>query len=233
VTDEELIAYVDGELAGEAARRIETTMTADVVLRTRIETLRQQREQLRASFEAVMDAPVPERLRSAALTGAASWRFRLREYLGSAGDGPSFARMAAVAAAALIVGVVAGRMSGDLGVTEAPGDALVARGALATSLETRLAGDPAPGPRMGVSFKNKKGANCRTFATAGMAGIACKANDGWRIAALSTSEAPGTGDFQAAGSAMPPLIRSTVEQMIDGPPFDAAAERRARDRGWK
>jgi hypothetical protein len=32
---------------------------------------------------------------------------------------------------------------------------------------------------------------------------------------------------------MPDAIRSAVTQMIDGSPFDAVAERRARDTGWK
>jgi anti-sigma factor RsiW len=233
MTDEELVAYADGELTGEAARRIEAAMATDAELRTRIGTLMLQREQLRANFESIVDEPVPERLRAAALSGPVSWQMRLRESFGSTASAGSLVRLATTAAAALIIGIVAGRMMGDTGVIGTSNDAMLARGDLARSLETRLAAETGAGPHIGVSFRDKNGANCRTFATAGTAGIACKASDGWHIAALSRTETQSGGDFQAAGSAMPDAIRNAVTQMIDGSPFDAAAERHARDAGWK
>jgi hypothetical protein len=36
-----------------------------------------------------------------------------------------------------------------------------------------------------------------------------------------------------AGSGLPDVIRNAAANMIEGAPFDAAAERQARDRGWK
>ncbi|HSN39552.1 MAG TPA: hypothetical protein VLT92_05100, partial [Burkholderiales bacterium] len=67
----------------------------------------------------------------------------------------------------------------------------------------------------------------------GVSGIACRGETAWDITALASvrTEAPGT--YHMAGSAMPDAIRSAAAEMIDGVPFDAAAEREARARGWR
>jgi len=231
MTEDELIAYVDGELAPDATRRFEAALAGDAALKAKIERLREQRQALNAAFAAVLEEPVPERLRKAAMTGAVSPGFRLRAW--STGWRISLPQVMAATTAALVIGVVAGRYTADGGLVAQHDAAMIAQGSLARALETRLAADNGPGIRPGVTFRNSDKQICRTFSASAMAGVACKNGGNWQIAALVPAESEASGDFQPAGSAMPNAIRDSVNQMIEGTPFDAFAEKQARDRGWK
>jgi hypothetical protein len=177
--------------------------------------------------------PPPERLVRAARTAPISWRWRLRAYLG-----PGFlARSLAPAGAALALGLAVGlviRPARDLDIG-ASGQ-LVAQGALGDALDRKLAsaGYDGQGPRIGISFRDKAGADCRVFSTGAASGLACRQGGAWVIGALA-GQAPesGAGGYRQAGSEMPEAIRAAVSAIIDGAPFDAAAERQARDRGWR
>ena len=62
VTNEELIAFADGELSGADAARVEVAVAADPVLASRIERERQLRARLRGHLDPVASEPVPESL---------------------------------------------------------------------------------------------------------------------------------------------------------------------------
>jgi len=93
------------------------------------------------------------------------------------------------------------------------------------------------GPRVGVTFRSKDGAVCRTFdmnaSRDNHAGVACRDADGWAIAALAAAEARTGSPYETASAGMPSAVRDAVAQMIGGEAFDAEAERRARDAGWR
>lgn len=63
-SDEELMAFVDGELAPEAARRIEVALACDPALARRVEALRALDRDIAAAFDDILDEPVPDRLRA-------------------------------------------------------------------------------------------------------------------------------------------------------------------------
>lgn len=65
-TDETLIAFLDGELDGDARSEVESWLEADAELRERAAALTVSAEALRAVFEPVLHEPVPERLLAAA-----------------------------------------------------------------------------------------------------------------------------------------------------------------------
>jgi len=65
-SDETLIAFLDGELDGDARSAVESWLEADAELRERAAALAASAETLRAAFEPVLHEPVPERLLAAA-----------------------------------------------------------------------------------------------------------------------------------------------------------------------
>ena len=64
------------------------------------------------------------------------------------------------------------------------------------------------------------------------AGLACREGERWRIPVLQEAPAAGAAYRQAASTA-PAAVLEVIDERIDGMTLDAAAERAARDRGWK
>lgn len=149
-------------------------------------------------------------------------------------------------AASLAVGVLAGSVwmkagigGGDAGfvATDASGR-LVARGELDGALSQQLASDAQPDKRVqvGVSFAARGGGYCRSFSAGRSAGLACREGDTWRIPVLQDAPAPapaGSGAYRQAAGTAPAAVLEVIDERIDGMTLDAAAERAARDRGWK
>lgn len=142
-------------------------------------------------------------------------------------------------AASLVVGVLAGSVwmtagdDGGLVATDGSGR-LVARGELAGALSQQLAGEPQAGKRIriGVSFAARGGGYCRSFTAGPSAGLACRDGAAWRIPVLQDAPADG-GAYRQASSTAPAAVLAVIDERIDGMTLDAAAERAARDRGWK
>lgn len=241
VQNEILMAYVDGELTPEESARIEAEIAARPELRAYVERQRALRRGLRAAFDTILDAPLPERLLTAAARPP-SWRWRMAQVLRSVTARRTLTGFGIPAAAALACGVVIGVLvrvpnSANIAIGQ---DGLVARAALSTALTDQLA---AQSPRtaraqIGISFRDAKGRYCRTFQTdspAPLAGVACRQGGAWHIAVLAPApqEAGAGATFQLAGSTMPEAVRSAVRNMISGAPLDAAGEDRARSQGWE
>ena len=222
IESETIVAYVDGELGAEAAAAVEAAAKADPAIAEAIAAHRHLRDSLFAVFAPVAEEPVPERLLAAARPPApvvSLDAFRARRQV--------FVQIGAMAAC-LVAGVGIA-----LALTHSPGDfrsapgGLMAQGQLAHALSSQLASDDGA-TRIGLTFRDKAGAVCRTFSTKASDGLACKASDGWRIDALARSE--GTTEFRQAAS---PLIMSAAQDRMTGDAFDADAEKAARDKGWK
>ncbi len=62
LSDETLVAYVDGELSPEQSRDVEARVAADAELAATVEALREGSSALRAAFNEPLRAPVPDRL---------------------------------------------------------------------------------------------------------------------------------------------------------------------------
>ncbi|MEO6217393.1 MAG: hypothetical protein ABIO86_15290 [Sphingomonas sp.] len=70
------------------------------------------------------------------------------------------------------------------------------------------------------------------FATTAIDGIACRDRDQWVLRETRSPLHSNGTDYRQAGSADAPLMAS-AQAMMKGDPLDAAAERRARDAGWR
>jgi len=216
---------------------VEAAMRADPAVAAAVERHRALRADVFAAFAGVLDEPVPARLQAAAAP-AASAAVRV-DALAAAGARPLPARwrwgQAGALAASLAVGVLVGALAfRGGGAPFAPGaDGVVAQGDLARALSTQLAAAQDSGPvRVGVSFVGRDGGYCRSFQMGTAAGLACRSGEQWRIPVLAEGAQAGDG-YRQAGSALPPAVLDAIDARIAGPTLDAAAERAARDGGWK
>lgn len=230
-TDIEILtAFLDGELPPEEAARVAALLATRPDLDAWVNRQQRLRGSLRDAFAEVSDAPVPAQLAALTRTAPISWRWRMAQAFHGA-----FWKTWVPAGAALATGLAIGvalHPSGDL---TSHGGQVMAQGALADALDRQLAsaGDTATGPHIGVSFRNHSGQDCRTFTQGEQAGLACRETDGWMVGMLVRQPVEPSAAYQMAGSALPDAIRNAVAAEIQGAPFDAAAEKAARDQGWR
>jgi hypothetical protein len=218
IEPETLMAYADGELDPLTAKRVERAITDDPALGAEVDRHRALTMQLRGAFASVDAQPVPSSveamLRQSAKVTPMPQRTPVRRWI------PAIA-------ASLVAGVLLGQLmphGGDLAVRDG---VTMADGGLARALGTQLAstqpGDAAV--QIGLSFRNRDAALCRTFEQGRTAGIACSADGNWRIERLyGGADAPG-GDYRQAGA--PAAMMTDAQAMMAGEPLDAVAERAA------
>ncbi len=232
-----LEAFIDGQLSVTEMQEMESLLANRPDLAAYVERQSRLRARLAEAFAPVIDEAIPQHLRDAVASSPVSARFRAAAWLRAAA--PVLPRLA-IPAAALACGLVLGiwfRAPSDFQTSS--GGQVLAQGELAAALTDRLAsaGTPKTGARIGVSFRDRGGRNCRSFQVPGQgastAGVACREGSDWVVAVLAAGSSQTPGAYQQAGAEMPPVVRGTISSMIEGKPFDAAAERAARDRGWK
>lgn len=227
--DETLMRYVDGELNEVARCRVERAVASDPALKARLDGHRALKARVAARYGPVAEEEVPERL-SALLAG---------NVIGFSPVGRPATRrrwVPAAMAASLAAGMLAGQMLPRAGgdPVSFDGGVMIARSEAARALDTQLAsaqpGDAAV--RIGVSFPGEGGRACRTFETEEMSGLACRENDRWRVLVTAPGSSGGAAGRYAQASSADAIIMEAAQDMMTGDPFNAAAERRARDGGW-
>lgn len=231
IDDDMLMAFVDGELDEVSRVRVERAVAEDPALRARLEQQQRLRARLAAHYAPAAEEEVPERLRAMLETNVVTFP------TGTRTARPLWQTLTALAAT-LLLGLVVGRtllapapVSGPFAVEDG---AMMARGELAEALETRLASAQPRGAatRIGVTFRNNDGRACRTFDSPAAAGIACRGDSGWQVLMTAAGSGAQRSDYRQAGSENL-LIQQTAQEMMAGEPYDDAAERRARDSGWR
>lgn len=234
ISHETLMAFVDGELSPDETTRVEAELRTRPDLSAFVEQQRELRHQLHASFETIMSAPLPAKLRDAVEETQPSLAWRIAESWRNTSRRVIWTSIPAAAlAAGVIIGVVLSSNASNT-LMDVHDGALVARGSLAHALSNQLAAaGPAKGPQIGISFRDRNNHYCRTFTTPRMGGVACRDAAGWNIAALSERNAEPSSAYATAGSAMPEIVREAVHGMIAGAPLDAAGEAAARRQDWQ
>src|SRR6185295_15173386 len=89
--------------------------------------------------------------------------------------------------------------------------------------------------RIGLTYRNRDGAVCRTFAmhTAQMQGLACRSQSRWRLEIVTRDTSTQSGDLRTAGTEIDPAVLQAAQSTMRGEAFDANAERQARDAQWR
>jgi hypothetical protein len=236
VEEEKFFAWLDGELPPEEASRIEAEVAASPELSRRAEEHRAMAARLRGAFDSVAVAPVPEQIAAAVrpaqenvldLSAAREKRSARRPF-------PLWTQAAAMAAT-LAVGVFAGNIlsGGPTGPIQTENGRLVAGGDLEQALYAQLASAPADrGPRIGMTYRDRTGAICRTFEDHNASGLACREGGDWRIRGLFQGSEGQVSDYRMAAGPDPRLM-DMVDESIAGEPFDEAQERAALAKDWR
>lgn len=249
IPDDEVFAFVDGQLPPEAMARIEAALANDPQLALRVETQRQLRRLLagapagetgggpKGGKPAKVIAFPPPRPKAKATPSTAPKESGAPRSTGSAprptgAQGvargaagtrrlPGWAPMALCLVAGLAIGRLALPPPATIsGASVAPA---IATGPLAQALNTRPSG--APGAvRIGATYRTASGPYCRTFQAPAGAGLACREGAVWRVRAI--------GPSGPAGAAMPEAVRMTAAAIGGGLPLDAASEARAIKARW-
>ena len=235
-SDETLMAYADGELDPDARAGIEAALATDAALAAAIERHRRLASRVKQTYEGVLHEPVPERLANLARgttatslrPAATPRRWRLPQW-----DLPQWAALAASLAVGMFVGLIVAQAPTSPYEEDEAG--LLARGDLDAALTTRLASATDDSAiQIGMSFRERGGAYCRTFhmeREAPLAGLACRSGEDWKIRVLAAARSR-QGDLRPA-AAMPMAVLHAVDAAIEGEPFDAATEAEARKAGWR
>lgn len=228
MTEDRIIAYVDGELSPLEALRFERAVEADAALADAVARHRKLRETVAARFAGVAEEAAPERLRALLESGRNVVPFPARQPAGPA----RYAALAATLVAGLVIGQLLPRAA-PWPVDDRAGR-IVAEGGLARALDIQLASaQPADAPwRIGVSFRDREGRYCRSFDGAAGAGLGCRGGDGWTLERFVAGASRQGGDYRQAGSSSADIL-AAAQEMMAGDPLDATAERVARDAGWK
>ncbi|GAB4149253.1 MAG: anti-sigma factor [Sphingomonadales bacterium] len=236
IEDELLVAYVDGALDAATHQRLAAREAVDADFRARAEAYRALRQQLRQAFDPVLDEPVPDRLRQAALADDKVIAFRpAKAWL------TQWAKPAMAMAASLVVGLYLGGQwygSGG-GPFKVRDTGLYAGDALAASLNSRLSGQAGDGDGAAIllSFRSAENDYCRVFQLdqASLAGLACMEGAAWHIASVQTAALAGdNAGMQPAGAeALPPALRASIAARIAGDALGLEEEKAARAAGWQ
>jgi hypothetical protein len=225
-----IAAYVDGELDLVSAKRLEKAMAEDAPLAKAVEAERRLRARLSVHFDPVAAEPVPDRL-ARLLSSSVSNLDKQRLKNAARWYRPSVMQWGAMAAS-LVVGLMIGgtALNRDTGYVHDDGGVLVASGELAVALQTQLASTQGTDPkvRIGTSFAAKDGGYCRTFESASLDGIACRAGKDWQLKQTLSSD--GASEYRQASAG---VLAEAAAAMMAGEPMDAAAEKAAADKSWR
>jgi hypothetical protein len=112
------------------------------------------------------------------------------------------------------------------------GSKLYAAASLDQALDTQLASAPTGDVRIGLTFRDRSGAICRSFTDAAAAGLACRTGDRWQLRGLFAAPEGQSGDYRMAAG-MDPNLAALVDSTIAGAAFDEAQEKAAKAKGWK
>lgn len=238
-TDEELMAYADGELDAAEAKAVETAAEQDPEIAARIALFNDSRAILREAFGKTLDEPVPQRLKDlladpparAARNDAANDRStgKVIPLRAPAAARPRWRTYVPLAAAALVVlgvGLNMNRVTGPQ--TNGPTDvALASKPLLDKALEESPSGVPVAMSGQEVlpvsTLRSAGGVWCREFETRVIEGgtvkksrgIACREEEGhWAmrvIAATGDPQAGGdSGGYQTASGGEGPRFADTI-----------------------
>ena len=260
ISDETLMAFSDGELTGEERAAVERAIRENPELEERVARHRALRDRITLAYSADLSEPVPDRLLAAARRAAAAsasgkvvnlhdaraalQRQAARADSRAANDEsafrPGWRSLGGIAAGILLgLGVGYGLWQPGGSIARNGEGAWIASGSLKSALTAQLAADQTAASRVhiGISFKDRAGEFCRSFALGGPAapsGVACHHGVDWRIQTLMQAQGGAEdGQYRTAGTQMPPLLLQSIEAQIAGEPLDQAGEAAARQQGWQ
>lgn len=242
-TDEQLSAFLDGELAAPEADALARDLEADATLAARLGRLEVANTAYVDAISRIDAAPMSPGLKAALAqpSGAKVIAFKPRSFFHVIAEHRAIA--ASLVCAVAVWGIATSTSSRTPLDPFAPGrDGLVmANSQLHEMLETAstgqasAVGDARAVPRL--TFVSAEGAFCRQFdvitAASTSAAIACREEQGWRTQLVAYGLPSPTGDYQTASAARTPALEAYLDDHMAGAPLNAQAETALIHRGWK
>ncbi len=226
ISEEMLIAYLDGELDEAGMAAIDAALADDPVLVDRLETHAAMADRVRAAYAQVIDEPLPASL-AGLMESAPGKVVRLPERRKPLSG---YAWWGALAAT-LVVGVM---LSGrELAPGSQVGAGMVARGDLARALTVQASNNRTGDVAIGLTFKDQVGRYCRTFSAREMSGLACREDQTWTVEVAVRQPARTKTEFRQAASETPAPVLNRVDALIAGEALDADQEKAALAAGWR
>ena len=238
IGNDQLSAYLDGELSLAEAQSVEAALAADADLRGQLERMRRTDRGVKTAMDALLAQPASDRLAQAirAATAASEGKSDNVVAFKPRSSWPRKALWPTAIAAALVGGVMVGQQmpaggsdwstpNGEAAPVAGRSMAAALNGA-ASGAHVTLASNQIMTPVM--TFTSRDGALCRQFDMAGAKGrqsaLACRNSDrAWGLVALSTTRSAG-GGYQTASGPGDDVVSAVADRLIKGEPMDAAAE---------
>jgi anti-sigma factor RsiW len=260
-SDEDLMAYADGELDDIKRKQIEDAINRDPNIARRVAAERALKDALSKSFDPVLQEPVPDRLMTAARSAARSPTAASPAAAAAPPAPQSTQRTAPQAprepksnvvplrgrgaptrqqprwialAASFILGALALQLITYLRNKPETDAQLIGSGALQRALSTQLASEQTNSPvQIGVSFLAKSGNYCRTFRLKELGGLACNEAGTWKLQVLARTAGANASQYKPAASDMPPTVVQAVNDTLSGEPLDSKMEAAVRAQKWQ
>jgi hypothetical protein len=246
ITDELLVAFVDGELDAAQREMVGAILERDPALQRRAAEMRLSCDLLREAFPLQPPDRVPERIDATArrLAGACAQHSR------HAGRESRFPRKHAVAAGLLVCAAVSAayfawqraeptrQMATALAQIDPDNPLYALLESTPSALAIHVPQEDAV-LRAILTFRAEDGRFCREFeilASSGAStGVACRDDGKWRTEVLLSAAAapPSSQYYTPAAGSDDPAIAEAVEKLMQGEPMSAREEAEVLTHGWR
>ena len=241
-SDEQLSAFLDGELPANEMDALSREVEADKELAARLERLGGANEAYVAAVGSIDGQPLSAGLEAAMAAPPTAKIIPFRPKAIGAFVMEHRAIAAALVCAAAVWSVFSTTRSPVEALQDSQGYIVAASPlhdvleATPSSVQVKLPGGVEAMPRL--TFVTASGDVCRQYrlesATGGSEAIACRRDDRWRVE-VAVFGAPGAapGDFQTAAGSSSETLDAFVDRAIEGEPLDAQQEADAIESGWR
>lgn len=223
-----LVAWVDGELDEAHATEVARAVAANSELAALADRHRALKARFAAAFDPIALQPAAMPTDRASAPVASLDAARARRDADAAMSPRRWWGVGGAIAASLLVGVLAGHdLIGPGGVAGEPG-APTLPAPITQALDGQLAGEGGA-VRVALSFKDRAGGYCRSFAATDLSGVACRDGGDWRLRYAAPASIRQT-DYRMAGTDADEI--RFIQSAIVGEPLDRDAELKARASRW-
>jgi hypothetical protein len=254
-SDEQLSAFLDGELSDVEFQKLEACLVNDSKLRQRLSDLAEANTALQAAYRPIADEPVPAHI--LAMLDAPKPVSKNAENsndvieLFSVNDNQRGSKwlLPIAASIALVAGVIIGQfglggagsnqtLMAQVSGTIAPDNPLFdVLETTPSAMQAALIAGETIEVRPTLSYQTASGTYCREFEVTGtdtaLHSVACRSDAGWEIQILNRIQVHGQEGMRTASGASDQAVDQFVSDTMDDIPFGSEQELVLIKNGWK
>lgn len=233
--DEQVIAFIDGQLEPDERAAFEERLATDPALRDRVASHRWMTRQIKAALP-VPPLPLGEDHQLVARLGLPATKVPRFAFWRRSTGAVARPLMFATIAASLILGLFIGRaqFSTGNGLFAIEQGKAIAAGQLADSLSSQLSGQDRA-IHITMSYRTATEV-CRAFsAEGGVSGLGCRDGNRWLLKKLhvdASQDRPAT-ELRLAAGEVDPSVMAEVDREISGEPLTPREEAKLIAKNWR